>query len=351
MPDTKLTRRPAVPNPLVNLAWIHPFLEILDESGVSCEDLLGEADLPALAVDDGSAIVPTDKIYRFVYLAAQASRMPDLGLRAGSRVDIHPLLPTTEHFWRQPDVFRTLKSFIDVCIDTSSNVDMWIESRSDPERTLDFFYRGTFGPQNPAFPMVEQFMVALMVKMTQFAAGPNWRPDLVNLRALSIPEKAMKNIAGDAEVLCGQVKTSLRFPSHHWVNQIDPFPLPDSAIWQRQRKSLERRNLSDDFVGPLRLVLRAYLPDGSPSIGFAAKLAGTTVRTLQRRLADRGTTYSQLLDDLRHDVAIYLLRDRNRQIADVSRELGYRDPAIFTRAFRRWTGMTPSKFRRDISVS
>ena len=107
----------------------------------------------------------------------------------------------------------------------------------------------------------------------------------------------------------------------------------------------------DDFVGPLRLVLRAYLPDGSPSIGLAAKLAGTTVRTLQRRLADLGTTYSQLLDDLRHDVAIYLLRDPNRQAADVSRELGYCDPAIFTRAFRRWTGMTPSKFRRDISVS
>lgn len=75
------------------------------------------------------------------------------------------------------------------------------------------------------------------------------------------------------------------------------------------------------------------------------------VRAGQRRLREQGLTYSQLLEGLRHDLAIYLLRDPNLEASEVSRELGYRDPAIFTRAFRRWTGTTPSEFRRLVSVS
>ena len=104
------------------------------------------------------------------------------------------------------------------------------------------------------------------------------------------------------------------------------------------------------MVASLRIVLPAYLPDGSPDIGQAALLAGTSVRTLQRRLDARGVTYSQLLDDLRHDVALYLLRDPKRTLAEISQEIGYRDPAIFTRAFRRWTGRTPSSFRRSLPI-
>lgn len=101
-------------------------------------------------------------------------------------------------------------------------------------------------------------------------------------------------------------------------------------------------------MGSLRLVLRAYLPDGSPDIGLAAGLTGSSVRTLQRRLAEGGTSYSQLLEELRHDLALYLLRDPDLQASEISRELGYRDPAIFTRAFRRWTGQTPSQYRRAL---
>jgi AraC-like DNA-binding protein len=307
---------------------------------------LREADLPVLGVEDGSALVPTDKIYRFVYLAAQATRMRDLGLRAGSRVDIEPMLPTPEHYWSRPGVFRTLESFINVNLESSTSSDVWIEVRSDQEKTLELCYNGTFDQDNPAFPMVEQFMVALMVRFARAAAGPGWKPRLVNLRAASVPKKAIRELVGEAEVKCAQTRTSLLFSSRGLVTRVEPFPEPTSFVWHRHREALEKWKQGDDLTGSLRLVLRAYLPDGSPGISLAAKLAGTTVRTLQRRLAGQNTTYSQLLDELRHDLAIYLLRDPKREAADISRELGYRDPAIFTRAFRRWTGQTPSQYRR-----
>ena len=249
-----------------------------------------------------------------------------------------------------PGCFARSGSFIGVALESSTNVDMWIEARSDPEPMTEFFYLGTFGPEHPAFVTVEQFMIALMVRWTRYGAGDRWNPSQVSLRADSVPEAAIRALAGDAQVLCGQSVTSIAFPAQQFVGRMEPLPEPNSLLWKRHRRSLRSATRLDDLAGSLRLVLPAYLPDGSPDIRQAARLANMSVRTFQRRLREQGVSYSQLLEELRHDLAIYLLRDPTRHAAEVSRELGYRDPAIFTRAFRRWTGTTPSEFRRSFSV-
>lgn len=334
--------------PRVRIGWIHPFLEILEEIGAPFDQIMWQADLPSLAVDNPEALVPTANIYRFVELASKTTGMSDLGLRAGSRLDIELLLTDAESSWTRPGVLRSIKNFISAALESSSNVEMWMEPRSDPERTTEFFYRGTFGPDHAAFPVVEQYMVALMVRWVRYGADPRWNPAQVNIRTASIPEATLRALAGDAEVRCEQHVTSIVFPSQPFMGPMEDLPKKGSAIWRRHRKSLRDTAVEQDLSASLRVILPAYLPDGSPTIQQAARLAGTSVRTLQRRLGDQGVTYSQLLEDLRHDLAIYLLRDPGRQAAEVSNELGYRDPAIFTRAFRRWTGTTPGRFRETL---
>ncbi len=155
---------------------------------------------------------------------------------------------------------------------------------------------------------------------------------------------------GRAKIAVAQNVTSLVFPPTRFVGPVEPFPPKESAVWQRHRASLGRGQHATDFVASLRIVLPAYLPDGSTGIAQAARLAGTSVRTLQRRLDALGISYSHLLDDLRHDLALYLMRDRKRTLAEISQEIGYRDPAIFTRAFRRWTGLAPREYRRSLAA-
>ena len=334
--------------PRVGIGWIHPFLEILEEVGAPFDKIMRQADLPSLAVDDLEALVPTANIYRFVELASKTTGMSDLGLRAGSRLDIELLSLDGETSWTRPGVFRSIKNFINSALASSSNLEMWMESRSDPEETTEFFYLGTFGPDNPAFPAVEQFMVALMVRWIRYGAHPRWNPAQVNVRAASIPEATLRALVGDAEIRCEQSGTSILFPPQPFMGPMEDLPSKGSAIWRRHRKSLRDTAGEQDLSASLRVILPAYLPDGSPTIQQAARLAGTSVRTLQRRLGAQDITYSQLLEDLRHDLAIYLLRDPGRQAAEVSHELGYRDPAIFTRAFRRWTGQTPSQYRWNL---
>ena len=80
------------------------------------------------------------------------------------------------------------------------------------------------------------------------------------------------------------------------------------------------------------------------SMSQLAERFGMTERTLKRRLAERGTSYSRLLDTQRHDRALELLRTA-ASVEDIAVQLGYSDAANFTRAFRRWTGQSPRAFR------
>jgi len=102
-----------------------------------------------------------------------------------------------------------------------------------------------------------------------------------------------------------------------------------------------------DFEQRVRGVIATLLAEGSSARvqDIAARLA-TSVRTLQRRLHAAGVTYAGALQEERCAVARKLLRDQAHGIGDVARTLGYSDPAHFTRAFHRWTGSSPSAFRR-----
>lgn len=70
-------------------------------------------------------------------------------------------------------------------------------------------------------------------------------------------------------------------------------------------------------------------------------------RTLQRRLDDWGVSFEEMLDDYRRNQAILLLRRQELTALEIAYSLGYSDPAHFSRAFRRWTGMSPHRYRRS----
>lgn len=84
----------------------------------------------------------------------------------------------------------------------------------------------------------------------------------------------------------------------------------------------------------------------SPRIEDAAQALGCSERTLRRRLADAGTSYRAVHDDLRAERARILLKDSRRGITEIGIELGYSDDREFRRAYKRWTGQAPSEARK-----
>jgi AraC-like DNA-binding protein len=98
-------------------------------------------------------------------------------------------------------------------------------------------------------------------------------------------------------------------------------------------------------LGVYKKLITERLPVCYPTVDYTAHQVGIPVRTLQRRLRENGLSYSELVEKTRCELACRLLDKPGAKAADVARALGYTDPSSFSRAFRRWTGMSPRAYR------
>jgi AraC-like DNA-binding protein len=87
--------------------------------------------------------------------------------------------------------------------------------------------------------------------------------------------------------------------------------------------------------------IEALLETGEARIERVASDLGLSRQTLYRRLKDDGVTFEELLDKLRHRLALRYLREDKMSVKAASYRLGFADPASFSRAFKRWTGASP----------
>lgn len=101
---------------------------------------------------------------------------------------------------------------------------------------------------------------------------------------------------------------------------------------------------SSDVVQRVLQALRALGP--LANVQAIAGALGTSVRTLQRRLAEQGRSVERLVETSRLATARRLLDSTDAKVVDIAFDLGYSDHAHFTRAFRRWTGQSPAAYRR-----
>lgn len=116
------------------------------------------------------------------------------------------------------------------------------------------------------------------------------------------------------------------------------------AQLERERSLLP---VDDGSIGPRVMALLQQAAPTLPSLPQAAGQLHLSPRSLKRRLHKEGLLYSELLAGARAQAACTLLESTPLSVAGIAERLGYRDPANFTRAFRRWTGRCPSAWRRD----
>lgn len=101
--------------------------------------------------------------------------------------------------------------------------------------------------------------------------------------------------------------------------------------------------------GGLQLLLAKRYKEGFPTIKEAADMLYTTKRTLIRKLKQEGTSYQQIKDLVRRDKAIFLLTRSSLSIKEIAEKISFSDPAVFARAFKSWTNLSPREYRTRFS--
>lgn len=100
----------------------------------------------------------------------------------------------------------------------------------------------------------------------------------------------------------------------------------------------------DDILTQTRAIIIEELPSGAILQRHVASALNLSLRNFQRRLKEKGTSFSQILDEIRQELARQYLTEGHRQVIEVAFLLGFSNSSSFTRAFKRWTGYTPQRY-------
>ncbi|NQD95738.1 AraC family transcriptional regulator [Pseudomonas sp. CrR25] len=120
---------------------------------------------------------------------------------------------------------------------------------------------------------------------------------------------------------------------------------PLQQLLRQHAEALLARLPSEGLSARVVALLGAQLAHGEPDRGELARTLLLSERTLQRRLAEEGSSYQQLLNDTRRQLAERHLGGGTLPAAEIALLLGYSEPSVFFRAFRQWTGLTPGEYR------
>jgi len=121
------------------------------------------------------------------------------------------------------------------------------------------------------------------------------------------------------------------------------------SLWQLFRELcgqlLDQQATTVQFGDQVKAKIAEIFPDHPPTLHEVADALHLTERSLQRRLKDEGTTFQDLLEEVRKGLALSLLGQKKLAVNEIAYLLGYAEPSVFRRAFKRWTGQSPRGFR------
>ncbi len=123
-------------------------------------------------------------------------------------------------------------------------------------------------------------------------------------------------------------------------------PESSSHFQQQCRLLLAKLSAQGHFVDDVRMLIISR-PGYFPDIKYMAKKMDMSVRTLRRRLKEEGTSYRQIMDEIRFELAREYLANTRLPVVEISVLLGYTEPGNFSHAFRRWCGQSPRSWRRQ----
>lgn len=318
--------------PLMRTSSALPLLQFLEAGGASLRPL---RDRLQPAFRTGESLLPVAYVGSLFDEVARATGLDDVGFRIGRATPIETFGDWGGLIARSPNAGAFLETALANYRHFNTGYRLWSVVRGE-EIWLHLRYSRAL--RRGRSQVIE---LSLMMWLAAFRAllGPAWRPREIHLEG--DPPRHSREIASLAthRVLYRQPALVLVFPRDVLAR---PTRRPSVAL----APSLAVCNPALDFPGSVRQTVVSLLRLGVLDLAGAAETAGMSERSFQRHLADAGLRFSRLVEEARFDVARSLLANRELRVIDVSTELGYGDSANFTRAFRRWTGVSPQRFRR-----
>lgn len=333
---------------IVRAAHLHIYLDELREIGVPVERELARSRLPPWILENPDAYVSFAHCLEWLAKCSRDLDLMEFGFRAAQRTSMESLnAPLRSAILDAPTGFARIETFRR-CAALEDNV-LSIRMQTEGEwtrviSTMDGFM------SNPFISLGEWVDIQAVVSIVRTVAGPRWCPEEMTFVSRQRPTAAIREAFPNTRILIGQPCTSILVSSSLLAG---PYP-PGSEISTGQTRSPTGAISNDDptgwsFAKALRAAVRPYLADGYPALPEMAEAFEMSRRTLQRRLRQCGRSYLDVVQEARFEIARDLLVDPTTRITDIALAAGYENQQHFARAFRRFTGVSPTLYRRSLA--
>lgn len=196
-------------------------------------------------------------------------------------------------------------------------------------------------------PAADELCLALVARLARELCEAPVRPLAVELAHRGPDDVAPYQAWFEAPVTFGAEATQLVLPRAALAARLVPAdPAPLALLARADDELAERASADPPRTQQVKRVLHEALRSDDAQVESVAKQLGITVRSLQRRLKDEGTSFQAVREDVRRALAQRYLED-GLALAEISFLLGFSEPGAFLRAFKRWTGMTPVERRAE----
>lgn len=324
--------------PMLRACVIQPFISLSQQIGIPTEKHLRSTGLPPELENDPELILPEIPCWHFVEQVSKVEGIEHLGVLAGNAVSHQDIAAMLSLFQDCSNLYQILNRFCEMGPFFSNNNVYALEERGD---SLRFVQKGTRFIKQAM--QVELFEILGMIQIVQLTAGNSWRPTDVDF---TFPYQ--KNIENMSELNPSRFHFSQPFPSISFPRHLlmQPFSATEELSTFNNKTDASMTALPESFSGGVLKIVLPYLGKKKFTISTVAEIVGLTQRTFQRRLASEQTNFSQLCDDARMMQATALLKERSLKLIDVTYMLGFENPSSFSRAFKRWSGLSPKEYRQ-----
>jgi AraC-like DNA-binding protein len=318
-------------------AGLTGFLELSRKVGVDAYQLAAAVGLPPAALTDPDLRVSVETMAKMFEMAAEQSGVEDFALRVAEGRRLSNLGVVGLVIREQPTVRRALQAY--ARYQWLQNDAYSIDVREEGERTT---IRVVYPPWQQR--QLADLSLATVVRNLKSILGEAWRPlEVWFTHAAPARLDSHRRLFGvtplfDQDIMAVVVRSAdldTRIPS------ADPVIARQIAAYL-ERLTAERSRQLSDKVGDL---IVALLPDGLCTVERVAQHLGMDRRTLHRRLAAEGLTFSGILDETRRNMAASLLSGSDRPLQSVSDLLGFSSLSAFAHWFRRKFGQSASAYR------
>ena len=343
-----MNQNPAGPQPgiaLFSFQKFRPFLSLAQDRGVALDAVLAEHCLSVDVLSDPDTRLPRLQCIAIIRRLVAEMADPLAGLHAAERFELKDMDLIGYIVEQYPDILSALQAVVGYAslVGDSSRAEI---SCADGEVKLSQWVLG----DEPLLPELADYLLASSHRGVAQFAGVRLsalRVELARPRPRAAAQAAYRRFFG------GEVYFEARRGALYYAEQVlrqarkpgDP-RLAQLLHAQAEQRLADKRRAAASLAEQVQDHLRSLDDLSAAQPARIAGRLGMSERTLRRRLEGAGTSYREILDNVRRQCAFTLLEGGQLRVGEVATRLGFSDLTGFARAFRRWTGESPSAYQR-----